>query len=82
MFQPPLRKPEGKPESQDERTSTMSPQNRPRSRADRSAQRHFTVSFAMAATLDQLCDHSIPDAVNMEIWLDRIDAGRDAEVRP
>lgn len=60
----------------------MSPQNRPRSFAERPLRNHVAQGFARSSTLDQLCDHSIPDAVNVEFWLDRIDARHDAEVRP
>jgi hypothetical protein len=59
----------------------MSPQNRPRSNADRYSLRPPMHCHARAATLDQLHDFSLPDAVNVELWLDRIDARRDREVR-
>lgn len=59
----------------------MSPQNRPRSNADKPARTHAASCFARAATLDLLHDFSIPDAVNVEFWLDRIDMRRDNEVR-
>ncbi|HEY9019227.1 MAG: hypothetical protein QUV10_14175 [Paracoccaceae bacterium] len=60
----------------------MSPQNRPHSITDRLAAPVPSPCPARAAALDLLHDFALPDACNVEFWLDRIEARTSREIRP
>lgn len=59
----------------------MSPQNRPNPLVERPA-RTITSCQERAIALDLLQGFSLPEACNVEAWLDRIEARNGREARP
>jgi hypothetical protein len=60
----------------------MSPQNRPHSHPGPLAMPLQAPCPARSAALDLLHDFALPDALSLELWLDRIESRNQKEPRP